>query len=253
MILVIFTNICVSQINHCFNFHKMSKRNFIFYLCNIFICFSGNAQEFNKVDENNKKHGKWHKFYEGTKQLRYEGIFDNGKEIGVFKFYDRKGGHATAIKKYTEGDILFEVIFYTTAGKKVSEGKMKERSREGKWVYYHQDGITIMTEEMYTNNLLDGERIVYYENGAIAQRIMYVQGKENGEEIHYSEKGTVVKTYTHVNGKLQGPVKLYDLDGVLVREGNYKDNKKHGTWKYYKNGKLDKTVKFPLNKIGGVH
>ena len=185
--------------------------------------------------------------------MRYEGTFEHGKEVGAFKFYDKKGGHPTAIKEYTKGEELFDVIFYTTEGKKVSEGKMQNRSREGKWVYYHQDGTSIMTEEMYKNNVLEGERIVYFESGAVAQRITYVSGKENGTETHYSEKGTITKTYTHVDGKLEGPVKLYDLDGTLLREGNYKDNKKHGTWKYYKNGKLEKTVKFPQNKFGGVH
>ncbi len=210
------------------------------------------AQGFNKTDENNKKHGDWHKFYEDSEQLRYEGTFVHGQEVGTFKFYDRKGGHPTAIKIYKEESEILEVIFYTIAGKKVSEGKMKLRSREGKWMYYHQDGVRMMTEEYYVNDLLDGERIVYFENGAVAQRVNYLKGKENGQETHYSEAGIVTKTYIHVDGKLHGPVKLYTLDGALLREGYYKNNKKHGTWKYYKNGKLEKTVKFPLNKIG-VH
>jgi len=231
----------------------MAKSNLIFLLYCLLVCFSGNAQEFNKIDANNEKDGPWQKFYNGTKQLRYEGTFNHGKEIGIFKFYDSKGGHPTATKEYINGSDFFEVKFYTTAGKNVSKGKMKQRSREGKWVYYHQDGITIMTEEMYKNNLLDGERIVYFENGKIAQRMSYTQGNENGIETHYSEKGIILKTYTYLNGKLHGPVKLYELDGTIMREGNYKDNEKYGTWKYYKNGKLEKTLKFPLNKIGGVH
>lgn len=230
----------------------MSKQRFIFFLISFSLFYIGNAQEFNKTDANTKKHGNWQKFYEGTKQLRYEGTFDHGQEIGTFKFYDRKGGHPTALKIYTEGDDLFDVIFYTTDGKKVSEGKMKGRSREGKWIYYHQDGSTVMTEEFYKNDLLHGERMVYFQNGAVAQRMEYVDGKENGTETHYSEAGVIVKTYTHVNGELHGPVKLYNLEGVIMREGNYKNNQKHGVWKYYENGKLDKTLTFPLNKIG-VH
>jgi antitoxin component YwqK of YwqJK toxin-antitoxin module len=230
----------------------MVKQFLIFIVFCFFSCFLGNAQEFNKTDANNKNHGPWHKFYEGSKQLRYEGTFEHGKEVGIFKFYDKTGGHPTGVKIYTDGNELLEVIFYTTAGKKVSEGKMKQRSREGKWIYYHKDGKRIMTEEVYKNNLLEGDRVVYFENGAIAQRMTYVEGKENGTETHYSEKGVTVKTYTHVDGKLHGPVKLYGLDGTIMREGNYKDNKKHGTWKYYTNGKLEKTLKFPLNKIG-VH
>lgn len=230
----------------------MVKQNIIFLVFCISFHFLASAQEVNNIDQNGKKHGTWRKFYEGTKQLRYQGTFEHGQEVGTFKFYDKKGGHPTAVKIYTEGSELLDVIFYTTAGKKVSEGKMKQRSREGKWVYYHKDGVRVMTEENYTNDLLEGERIVYFENGAVAQRVNYVEGKEHGQETHYSEKGVVTKTYTHTEGKLHGPVKLYDLNGVLLREGNYKDNKKHGTWKYYKNGKLEKTLKFPLNKIG-VH
>lgn len=228
----------------------MIKQNLIFFVFCVIFQFSAIAQEVNNIDENGKKHGTWRKFYEGSKQIRYQGAFDHGQEVGTFKFYDPKGGHPTAIKIYTVGNELLNVIFYTTAGKKVSEGKMKQRSREGKWMYYHQDGIKVMTEEYYVNNLLEGERVVYFENGAVAQRVNYTKGKEDGIETHYSEEGIVVKTYTHVDGKLHGPVKLYELNGTLLREGNYKDNKKHGTWKYYKNGKLDKTVKFPRNKFG---
>lgn len=230
----------------------MIKQNLIFFFFCVIFQFSAIAQEVNNIDQNGKKHGTWRKFYDGTKQLRYQGTFEHGQEVGTFKFYDKKGGHPTAVKIYTDGNELLDVIFYTTAGKKVSEGKMKQRSREGKWVYYHQDGVRVMTEENYTKDVLEGERIVYFENGAVAQRINYTNGKENGQEVHYSEKGVVTKTYTYVEGKLHGPVKLYALNGVLLREGSYKDNKKHGTWKYYKNGKLTKTLKFPLNKIG-VH
>ena len=53
-----------------------------------------------------------------------------------------------------------------------------------------------------------------------------------------------------MNDKLEGPVKLYNNDGSLLREGQYKGNSKHGLWKYYKNGTLEKSVKFPQNKIG---
>ncbi|MBA3985779.1 MAG: hypothetical protein H0X63_04205, partial [Flavobacteriales bacterium] len=45
--------------------------------------FSINAQEkTNQLNENGKRNGPWEQYYEGTKQLRYEGTFLNGKEIG---------------------------------------------------------------------------------------------------------------------------------------------------------------------------
>ena len=45
------------------------------------------AQDINQFDESGKRHGVWKKYFEGTKQLRYEGKFDHGKEVGKFLFH----------------------------------------------------------------------------------------------------------------------------------------------------------------------
>ena len=75
--------------------------------------FTIQSQEVNKIDNQGLRHGLWQKFFEGTKQLRYTGTFEHGKEIGAFKFYDKSGGHPTAIKTYTKGEELLDVVFYT--------------------------------------------------------------------------------------------------------------------------------------------
>lgn len=220
--------------------------------CFFFLVFSGNsfAQETNSFDANGKRHGVWQKYFEGSKQLRYKGTFDHGKEVGTFKFYDKSGGHPTAIKKYTVGNDLLDVIFYTKSGKLISKGTMRGRDKEGDWLYFHKDGTSIMTKENFTANKIQGIRTVYFENGNKAQETQYVDGLRQGKDIHYTENGTVLKEYYYVDDKLEGPVKLYNNDGSLLREGQYKGNSKHGLWKYYKNGTLEKSVKFPQNKIG---
>jgi hypothetical protein len=40
----------------------------------------------NLLDTNGKFHGKYRKLYDNG-NLRYEGQFEHGKEIGIFKFY----------------------------------------------------------------------------------------------------------------------------------------------------------------------
>ena len=46
------------------------------------------AQEkINQLDQNGKRTGIWKKFYP-NQRIRYEGQFENGKEIGIFKFYN---------------------------------------------------------------------------------------------------------------------------------------------------------------------
>ena len=44
--------------------------------------------DFNKLDEKGKKHGFWKGVYEDTKNPKYEGTFEHGKEVGVFTFFD---------------------------------------------------------------------------------------------------------------------------------------------------------------------
>ena len=219
-------------------------------LVSVFMSFNLMAQGINQKDAQGLRHGTWSKTYDGTKQLRYTGTFNHGKEEGVFKFYDKSGGKPIAIKKYTPGEELVDVVFYTKSGSKISEGKMMKRSKEGEWLYYHKDGKTIMTREMYKNDLLEGVRTVYFINGRKAQETMYGKGLKEGKDIHYNEEGVVLKEYVFVNDILEGLTKLYDGNGVLFREGRYKANRKHGSWKYYENGKLDTIIKFPQNKIG---
>lgn len=210
----------------------------------------GAAQEYNQTDTNGKRHGIWQKYFEGTRQLRYSGTFNHGKEVGTFKFYDKNGGHPTAIKIYTHGTDLLDLTYYTRAGKKISEGKMKERSKEGAWIYYHKDGTSIMAREFYKNNALEGRRTVYFDSGQKAQETQYQKGLRQGPDLYYNENAVLLKKIYFKDDKLEGPAQFYNVDGSLLREGQYKNNRKDGIWKYYKNGKVEKTVKFPQNKIG---
>ncbi len=228
----------------------MIKQKLIFIFLIIIFQNDTSAQIVNKYDSQGLRHGLWQKFYEGTKQLRYSGTFDHGKEIGSFKFYDKSGGHPTAVKTYTSGSDLLDVSFYTKSGNLISKGFLKNRNKYGEWLYYHQDGTTLMTKESYVDNKLTGMRIVYFQNGQKAQETQYKNGVKEGKETFYNEKGIVLKEFLYVNDMLEGLAKLYDYDGTISKEGSYKSNRKHGVWKYYNNGKVNKTITFPQNKIG---
>lgn len=195
--------------------------------------------EINQMDAQGKRHGIWKKTYEGTSQLRYEGNFEHGKEIGEFKFYceDCKG-QPTVIKNFTGKDNIADVKYFTIKGKLVSEGKMAGKDRIGEWVYYHEDSKNIMTREQYANGKLQGKVITYYPNGKITQETTYKNGVKEDEDNYYSPEGVLLKKLLYKEDQLQGPALYYDAYGNVVIEGFYKDNKKHGLWKYYKNGKV---------------
>ncbi len=220
-----------------------------------FLIFSGIAfgtttlsaqSDINQMDADGKRHGVWKKMYPGTKQLRYEGTFEHGKEVGTFKFYCEKcKDRPTAIKKFNAKDNIAHVQYFTMKGKLVSEGKMDGKNRIGEWIYYQKKSGDVMTKETYVNGKLDGKKITYYPNGKVTEELNYVNGQMEGQNNYYSPDGILIKKLKYRNNQLQGEATYYDAYGNVVIEGFYKDGKKHGLWRYYKNGKIELEEIYP--------
>lgn len=204
-------------------------------------CLAQNS--VNQFDNNGERHGLWAKNYDGTDQKRYEGNFKNGKEIGTFKYYKLKDGKSvlSATKVFNELNDIAEVTFFTSDGKVVSKGKMDKKQFIGKWLYYHKNSNQLMIEEHYNDvGLLEGKRIVYYENGNVAEDTNYKNDKLNGVAKWFTKAKQNIRTITYLNGERNGLVINYDGKGNKVSEGYYKGDQKTGVWKYYKDGVLSK-------------
>ncbi|GAA4270858.1 toxin-antitoxin system YwqK family antitoxin [Aquimarina gracilis] len=213
--------------------------------------FSLAAQEYNQFDADGKRHGKWRKRYENSDQIRYEGTFDHGKEVGEFKFYKPSSGDSpTAIKTFSKDNDTVQIKYYTKKGKVISEGLMFKKDRIGMWTYYHNGSNKVMMTEEYKLGKLNGQQLTYFENGQLTEKTSFVDGKRQGERVMYSEKGTVLKEFKYDNDQLHGLTKYYDTDGNLIIEGNYKRDRKDGIWKYYENGRLIEQKSYPLQNRG---
>ena len=215
-------------------------RKIVVMFCSLVVCFAS-AQEVNQLDADGKRHGIWRKNYKDSNILRYEGQFNHGKEIGVFKFYENidKKAVLVASRTFNEANDVAEVKFVTPKGNTVSQGKMRGKVYIGKWLYYHKDSKQLMTEEFYNDKgELEGERKTYYLSGQLAQNANYKANKLHGEFKLYSEQGKLIRFYNYIAGGLEGEAKSYDAKGNLLLEGVYRNDKKHGIWKYYENGKF---------------
>jgi antitoxin component YwqK of YwqJK toxin-antitoxin module len=226
-----------------------------FLLCSLFLSFSGvailGAQEVNKFDANGERHGLWQKNYKGTNQIRYEGTFDHGKEIGTFKFYCEACKKVPmAIKEFEIGGDIADVRYFTPKGTLVSQGKMDGKSRVGEWLYFHENSSKVMTSEFYKNGKLNGQKTTFYLNDTITEKTNYVDGLKEGSKKYYSPEGVLLKTFQYENDILSGTAVYYDSNGTVSIQGNYKDGKKNGLWKYYKQGKVvrEETYPKPSNK-----
>ncbi|QOD61176.1 toxin-antitoxin system YwqK family antitoxin [Polaribacter haliotis] len=230
----------------------------LFFVLAFFACFfiseNVKAQKINQFNENKQRTGVWKKYYP-NKRIRYTGQFEEGKEVGVFKFYDiTNSDHPTIIKTFFyDSDSLF-VQFYTLKGSIKTEGILNKRARVGNWKYFYPDG-TIMAEENYNKNgEFHGEQLVYYPDGQVTEFSVYENGKLHGTTSKYASNGNLIEEVEYKNGKENGLAQYFELNGKLKEKGVYKDGKRVGKWEYYLDGEIapeedkKKKKKFVLKK-----
>ena len=219
-------------------------------LFSLLFFINATAQDpINQFDANGERHGLWRKtFEENPSQVRYEGIFEHGKEIGTFKYYILGQEKPAATRTYSPGSDTAEVKYLSQKGKVISEGKMLGEKRVGKWTYYHLNSEKLMMTENYENGVLQGEKVIYFENGTPTESSFYQNGELHGEQKIFSEKGVLLKLFTYRNGELHGPSRVYNGKGELLIEGEYRNDKHFGIWKYYENGNLKEKKNFSEKK-----
>lgn len=211
---------------------------YLFFFGMFFGTMTVSAQnEINKKDANGKNHGVWKKYY-ANKQLRYEGTFEHGKEVGTFKFYCETCKEQPEVIKEFLPDGTALVKFFSKDGKLLSEGTMRGRDKIGTWTFYAEESNKPIIEETYKNGVLNGEKLLFYPDGSVTEKLMFVNGVQEGESFFYSPKGVVLKQLTFSNNKLNGPAVYRDANGNITMKGVYKDGQNYGTWLYYKDGRV---------------
>jgi antitoxin component YwqK of YwqJK toxin-antitoxin module len=207
----------------------------------LLIIFLGNTNSYaqektNQFNKNGARNGNWVKYYDNG-NIRYQGQFNNGKEIGVFKFYSMVSDtYPTIIKTFNNNNNIAKVSFFTVEGVLESEGEMEGENRIGKWIFYNTDGKTIVSEENYTQGLLNGVSKTYYKSGKVTEILNYENGKLHGNIKRYSDEGVLLDDLNYKNGKLDGLAKYYNTNGELILTGTYENGEKLDDWQYFDNG-----------------
>jgi antitoxin component YwqK of YwqJK toxin-antitoxin module len=176
-------------------------------------------ENINRYDKEGRKQGNWKSFWENY-NIKSEGTYRNGLKNGYFKDYDQ-AGKLLKLSKYAD-DVLQED----------AEEVVKIDDRTD----YYPSG-KVKTTAGFRNNLPEGIRREFDENGKIVKGFVYHKGIKIAEGI------------TDAAGLRQGPWKEFYENGSLKSEGNYIDGKTTGSWKYYfRNGKTEMAGSF--NKAG---
>ena len=194
------------------------------------------AQEINQFTKDKKRTGVWKKYY-SNKRIRYVGSFLNGKEVGVFKYYDiTTSKHPTIIKEFSSTSDSAKVSYYNLDGKLRTKGIMVKKNRIGRWIYYFPNGA-IFSEEFYKDGKLEGELKNYYKNGNILEITQYSNGLKNGVSKKFSDQQVLIEKVTYKNDILDGKGMYFELNGDLKEEGYYSKGKRIGKWEFYIGGK----------------
>ncbi len=113
-------------------------------------------------------------------------------------------------------------------------GEFKNDKKEGVWKRYDfKDNLIQMAS--YSDGLLHGPIVSFYENGSIYTTGYYINDTINGNMSLYFEDGKLNISSNFLNGKKEGFNYLYDRNRNLKFKKFYLEGKKNGRQYEYDN------------------
>lgn len=208
------------------------KRILFVCFCLLFAMAPLMAQEYNRMDDQGRRQGKWCDFFPNG-QKRYEGQFKNGKCIGEFRYYDEQG-NLKATNEFDKSGTKALNKTYAPNGRVIATGNYLNQQKDGEWRYYEPaTGHLIMTEE-YKEGKADGwSRLYNPGTERVAEEMQYVAGLREGICRQYFDTGYLMMECVYHDDMKQGLSKSYYPNTMLKEEGEYRNDQKAGQWKTY--------------------
>lgn len=183
------------------------------------------------VKEDGNRDGFW-KDYFPDGSLKAEGNYDNGKQIGEWKYYHSNGK-------------IEQIGRFSKLGKP-----------EGLWKWYFDSG-KLLKEERYRNGLKDGLSTEWDETGKVIEEGEFVNGNEDG--AWYEIIGDSFIRGTYLDGLRNGMWYNFYInstsektDSLCYYKGNFIEDNPDGKHSYYwENGKLKDEGSYVMGKKEG--
>jgi len=153
-----------------------------------------------------------------TEEMRYHHGEKHGRQV-------TKEDDYRVSQEYVNGKRQGEYTKTYPNGQLAARGAYDENGKKtGRWESWRENG-TLLAEEHYLDDELDGEKRVYYAGEKLKSLETYAAGDLHGPKVDYDEDPhRVSREVTYADGKMHGPFKVYH-DGILWREGAYQDGK----------------------------
>ncbi len=148
------------------------------------------------------------------------------------------------VRQYNSKNELISETYYDSSRKKETSKTYEDRT------YFADGGIA--TIKTYTEDILDGPSIEFYEDGNKKIQANYSNGRLDGDYIKYGETGKIEYSSQFSDGHLSGEHKEYYEDGVLKKEEEYLNDKKEGICKeYFETGILKQQYNYAQDILEG--
>ena len=171
--------------------------------------FALDADTLNQTDRNNQRQGYWivrnsekqNPDCDESAKLE-EGRYEAGLKTGVWKFYSCSGGLKSEITFKEDKKIGYAKMFGAN-GKLREEGYWNINHWEGKYNFYHENGVLYQDFNFGTDGKRDGVQKYYHENGKLMYDGTWKDSKESGVFRSYNEDGQLVEESIFNDGKLE--------------------------------------------------
>ena len=185
----------------------------------------------NQIDTNGLRQGQWEAHY-ANGQLRYEGQFVDGKEIGVFKHY-YENGNLKVESDFVEPGVKSESKVYADSGKLIAEGAYVNQQKDGEWRFYDEESGVLILTEAYYDGWRHGLSKSYFPNGNVQEITTFNMDNKEGLWQSFNEDGSSQSSGFYLGNQFHGEGKFYYPNGVLREEGNFENGRKVGIWRTY--------------------
>lgn len=208
------------------------------------------AGEVNLTDAQGRKQGTWTKTWPNGK-TRYMGQFRDDKPWGSFRHYSEDGKLAT-VQEYAPDGVTSRATHYHPNGQVMARGKYVGQQKDSTWNYFDEAGIA-QSVERYKQGKLDGERVVYYDNGQIAELTTFKLGVQHGPWKQFFMNGTPKAKAEFVNGEPEGTMSWFYPDGGKEIEGKVVNGQRDGVWIYYnEDNSIQLTMAYTMGELANT-
>jgi len=141
--------------------------------------------------------GRYRRYYADGKTLKTEGKVKDNLPVGIWRTY-YESGNLQSVVNYDEGDVDGDMFYY-----------------------FDKKPETKMLETHYDDNLLNGDYLEYWQNGAQKAKLHYKDGKLHGEARYFFPSGKLKIKGKFKNGEKKGKWLFYNEKGEVINKKRY--------------------------------